>query len=97
VGIQPASKAAEGPLAGKSFCFTGALSRPRKELEGMVEALGGTLLSSVTKDLKYLVMADPESGSSKAQKAKKYGTACLDEAAFLALVEEARGHKATKV
>lgn len=90
VGVVPVSRAAQGPLAGKTFCFTGALSRPRKELEQMVTDLGGTLLSSVTKDLKYLVMADPESGSSKAQKAKKYGTQCLDEAQFLALVDAAR-------
>ena len=84
--MEPVARAAAGPLAGLTFCFTGALSRPRKELEQMVEAAGGTLLSGVTKDLKYLVMADPESGSSKAQKAKQYGTQCLDEAAFLALV-----------
>ena len=51
----------------------------------MVEQHGGTLLSGVTKELNYLVMADPASGSSKAQKARKYGTECIDEAGFLAL------------
>ena len=86
VGVVPVTKAASGPLAGKSFCFTGTLGRPRKELEQMVEDKGGTLLSGVTKDLQFLVMADPSSGSSKAQKAKKYGTQCIDEAAFMALV-----------
>jgi DNA ligase (NAD+) len=90
VGVVPVSRAAQGPLAGKTFCFTGALSRPRKELEKMVTDLGGTLLSGVTKELHYLVMADPESGSSKAQKARKYGTQCLDEAQFLALVSTAQ-------
>jgi DNA ligase (NAD+) len=86
VGVVPVNKAAAGPLAGKTFCFTGALSKPRKELEQLVEAKGGTLLSGVTKDLDYLVMADPGSGSSKAQKAKKYGTECIDEAQFMALI-----------
>ena len=52
----------------------------------MVEDKGGTLLSGVTKDLQFLVMADPASGSSKAEKAKKYGTQCLDEAQFMAMV-----------
>jgi DNA ligase (NAD+) len=85
VGVVPVNKANAGPLAGKTFCFTGALSRPRKELEQMVEQRGGTLLSGVTKDLNYLVMADPSSGSSKSQKARQYGTECLDEAGFLAL------------
>lgn len=100
VGVEPVNRAGAGPLAGLTFCFTGALSRPRKELEQMVEANGGTLLSGVTKELKYLVMADPESGSSKAQKAKQYGTQCLDEAAFLALLaggaKKPRSQKATR-
>ncbi len=85
-GVRPVEQRAAGPLAGKTFCFTGALSRPRKELEALVEKHGGSLLSGVTKDLHYLVLADPESGSSKAQKAKKYGTTCLDEDGFLALI-----------
>jgi DNA ligase (NAD+) len=84
--VVPVNKTTAGPLAGKTFCFTGTLTRPRKELEQMVEARGGTLLAGVTKDLKYLIMADPQSGSSKSQKAKQYGTECLDEAQFMALV-----------
>ncbi|HUJ57770.1 MAG TPA: NAD-dependent DNA ligase LigA [Kofleriaceae bacterium] len=84
-GVEPVTRAAAGPLAGKTFCFTGALGRPRKELEQMVEQAGGTILNGVTKDLHYLVMADPQSGSSKAEKAKKYGTECIDEAGFLAM------------
>jgi DNA ligase (NAD+) len=89
VGVVPVTPTAGGgKLSGKSFCFTGALSRPRAELEAMVEARGGTLLSGVTKDLSYLVMRDPSSGSSKAQKAAKYGTECIDEARFLALMED---------
>ena len=89
VGVVPVAPSHGGPLRGISFCFTGALSRPRKELEDMVEKHGGNLLSGVTKDLKYLVMSDPNSGSSKAEKAKKYGTKCIDEAAFLKLVGDA--------
>jgi DNA ligase (NAD+) len=87
VGVVPVTKATGGPLAGKTFCFTGTLGRPRKELEQLVEKLGGTLLSGVTKDLNYLVMADPSSGSSKAEKAKKYGTVCLNEEQFMAMTK----------
>jgi DNA ligase (NAD+) len=89
-GIVPVTRAAAGPLSGKTFCFTGALGRPRKELEQMVEDRGGALLSGVTKELNYLVMADPNSGSSKAQKAKQLGTQCIDEAAFAKLVSAKR-------
>ncbi len=94
-GVVPVNKAAAGPLAGKTFCFTGALGRPRKELEKLVEERGGTLLSGVTKELNYLVMADPSSGSSKAQKARQYGTECLDEAQFMAMVEGLASAKKT--
>lgn len=93
VGVVPVAPSHGGPLLGQSFCFTGALSRPRKEYEDMVEKHGGTLLSGVTKDLKYLVMADPNSGSSKAEKARKYGTKCINEADFLAVVDAAVGNK----
>jgi DNA ligase (NAD+) len=89
VGVVPVAPSHGGPLAGLSFCFTGALSKPRKEFEGLVEKHGGTLLSGVTKDLKYLVMSDPNSGSSKAEKARKYGTKCIDEAEFARVVAEA--------
>jgi DNA ligase (NAD+) len=89
-GVVPVAPSAGGPLAGKSFCFTGSLSKPRKDLEELVEKLGGQLFSSVTKGLTYLVMADPSSGSSKAEKARKYGTECLDEEGFARLVEAAQ-------
>ncbi len=89
VGVVPVAPSHGGPLAGLSFCFTGALSKPRKELEDIVEKHGGNLLSGVTKDLKYLVMSDPNSGSSKAEKARKYGTKCIDEAEFFKLVDDA--------
>ncbi len=61
----------------------------RKGSEDLVEKHGGGLLSGVTKDLKYLVMSDPNSGSSKAEKARKYGTKCIDGAEFLGLVSAA--------
>ncbi len=86
VGVVPvAKKKVTGPLEGLTFCFTGALSKPRKQYEQLVEARGGTLLGGVTKDLNYLVMADPSSGSSKAAKAAKLGTKCIDEETFVEL------------
>jgi DNA ligase (NAD+) len=93
VGVVPVAPSAGGALSGMSFCFTGALSKPRKEYEAMVEQHGGTLLSGVTKELNYLIMADPNSGSSKAEKARKYGTKCIDEAEFLAVVSAAAAKK----
>lgn len=90
LGVVPITREEGGPLAGLSFCFSGSHSRPRKALQNMVEKNGGTVTSSVTKGLTYLVLADPSSTSSKAQKAKKLGTEIIDEAGFEEIVR-ARG------
>lgn len=71
-----------GPLKGFSFCFTGAMESPRKELEKMTEQFGGECKSSVGRGLTYLVMADANSTSSKAEKARKVGTKCISEVEF---------------
>jgi len=74
-------------LQGKSFCFTGELrSLKRKDAEAMVQARGGTIKSSVTKGLDYLVTNTPDSGSSKNKKAQELGTAVITEDAFLRLL-----------
>jgi DNA ligase (NAD+) len=77
-----------GSLSGLSFCFTGASSRPRGELEDLVRAAGGEVKASVTKKLTYLVMADANSTTTKAQAARKNGTKVLGEADFLRMVGE---------
>ena len=85
VKISPPTVA--GPLAGKSFCFTGELSTiKRPEAESILRSLGGQAKSSVTKGLSYLVTNDPSSGSGKSKKAASFGVEILDEAAFLKLV-----------
>lgn len=85
-GIGPVSSEVAGPLDGRSFCITGKQSRPRKELEQWIESHGGRVLSGVTKDLDFLVIDDPSSMSSKAVKARKYGTRLLREDELDALV-----------
>ena len=67
-----------GSLKGKSFCLTGSMSKPRKEIEKAIEAKGGEI-ASVKSGLTYLVQADPESASSKSEKAKKLGIEILSE------------------
>jgi DNA ligase (NAD+) len=70
---------ATGPLAGMSFCLTGAMSKPRKDIEKAIEKAGGECKGSVGRGLTYLVMADSNSTSSKAEKARSMGTKCLSE------------------
>jgi DNA ligase (NAD+) len=88
-GVAPqAPKAPTGVLAGKTIVLTGALdSLTRDEAERRIVAAGGRVGSGVSKQTDYVVAgADP---GSKLAKAKKLGTAVLDEAAFLALIGRA--------
>lgn len=76
----------QGVLAGKKVLFTGTLSFPRAEARKMAEAAGAEIAGSVTKKLDYLIVgADP---GSKLEKARKYNVAVLDEAAFMALMQQ---------
>jgi len=87
LGIQPksgkvsAKKAAELPLAGKTFVLTGTLpSMTREEAAEKIEALGGHVTGSVSKKTDY-VLAGVEPGS-KFDKAKELGVKILEEAEF---------------
>lgn len=77
---------AVGSMTGKSVCFTGKTVRKRAELERMVKEAGGTVKKSVGKGLTYLVMSDPNSGSTKAKAAQKNGVECISEEDFLKMV-----------
>jgi hypothetical protein len=77
-------------LDGVTVCFTGAQPRPRAELEAMVEAAGGDCLSGVSSNLTYLVMADPNSNSTKARKAREVGTICITLGALEELIGKAK-------
>ncbi|HEY4870264.1 MAG TPA: NAD-dependent DNA ligase LigA [Candidatus Dormibacteraeota bacterium] len=74
----------EGPLIGKTFVLTGALSSlTRGQAEERIKSLGGTISSGVTKKTDYLVVgADP---GSKLEKAQRLKVPVVDEAAFLEL------------
>jgi DNA ligase (NAD+) len=87
LGIQPksekvsAKKAAELPLAGKTFVLTGTLpSMTREEATEKIEALGGHVTGSASKKTDY-VLAGAEPGS-KFEKAKELGVKIINEAAF---------------
>jgi len=77
--------AADGILAGKTFLFTGTLSRfKRSDAEALVESKGGVLLSGVSSKLNYLVVG--ADAGSKLEKAKKLGSvSILSEEEFMTL------------
>ncbi|MEW6335112.1 MAG: NAD-dependent DNA ligase LigA [Thermodesulfobacteriota bacterium] len=85
-GLSPrvASGFQTAPLAGKSFVFTGTLSRMgRAEAKALVESLGGAVTGSITRSTDFLVAGD--AAGSKLDKARREGIEVLDEAAFFAL------------
>ncbi|MDR5682877.1 MAG: NAD-dependent DNA ligase LigA [Armatimonadota bacterium] len=86
-GVRPESPEAvgTGPLAGKTFVFTGTLDGiPRRQAEEMVRAAGGVVSGSVSAKTDYVVVGtDP---GSKAERARKLGVRILDRRAFLDLV-----------
>jgi DNA ligase (NAD+) len=89
--VPPAPRATgEGPLAGRTFLFTGALERiGRREAQERIKALGGRLLSSVSVRLDVLV-AGAKPGS-KLKRAQELGVQVLDEDGFFGLLEDVGG------
>jgi DNA ligase (NAD+) len=75
-----------GALSGKHFVVTGTLeSMSRDDAADKIRAKGGIFQNSVAKDTDYLV-AGGKVGASKLAKAEAYGTAVIDEAAFIKLL-----------
>ncbi len=78
-----------GPLLGKTFVLTGTLpSWTRDEAKTRIEAAGGKVTSSVSRNTDYLVSGD--SAGSKLKKAQNLGIPVLDEAGLVDLLGDTR-------
>jgi DNA ligase (NAD+) len=79
-----AIRPANSMLSGKIFVFTGTLpTLSRDEAKARVKALGGKVVSSVSKNTDYVVAG--EDPGSKYDEAQKLGVDIIDEAEFLDL------------
>ena len=78
-----------GSLTGQTFCITGTLSRPRKEVALMIKAAGGKVVSTVSGKLDHLVAG--ESAGSKLDKANRLSVNVLSEAEVLSMIEAEAG------
>jgi len=89
-GVKPAAekRTSSSALMGKTFVFTGGLrGLSREKAKELVESLGGSATSSVSKKTDYVVAG--EDPGSKYEKAKSLGVKILDEEGFLKLIREA--------
>lgn len=87
-GVRPTAaprRRSDGPLNGKVFVLTGALSIPRDEAARQIAAAGGKVTSSVSKKTDYVV-AGSDAGS-KLEKAERLGIDILDEPALRELLQ----------
>ena len=87
-GVRPREAEAQpdGPLTGKTFVFTGTLSRmSRPQAEELVRSLGGKAGSGVTSRTDYVVAG--EAAGSKLEKAQRLKVGVLTEDEFLDLVK----------
>ena len=71
IEIEDEAKAASGIFDGKTFCITGSLSRPRKEIALFIKNLGGKVVGSVSSNLDILIAG--EKAGSKLSKAQSLG------------------------
>jgi DNA ligase (NAD+) len=86
-GVAPVAPSAPkaGPLTGMTVVLTGTLSgMTRGEAEKLIEQLGGTSASSVSKKTSLVVYG--ESAGSKLEKARALGVRTVDENQFLSMI-----------
>lgn len=72
----------------KTVCISGKLPSGKKKADyaDPLRAIGYELVDEVSKGLDYLVLADPDSTSSKAEKARKLNIAVISEEALEQLI-----------
>jgi len=87
IGLQIQQKQAKTlPLKGKKFVFTGGLdSLSRPDASDLIKQKGGLVVSSVNKDVDYVVVGN--NPGSKYDKAKKLGLTVITEGEFKKLIK----------
>ncbi len=84
---EPEEQRERGQLDGVTIVVTGTLSRPRNEIEELIEQKGGRAAGSVSKRTTYVLAgADP---GSKLEKARSLGVKVITEEEFDRLLGEA--------
>ena len=86
IGIDPIFEQNEGKFSGKRFVLTGTLpSFSRTEAASVIEKLGGSVDSSVSKNTNIVIVGD--NAGSKKEKAEKLGKEVWSEEIFINMIE----------
>jgi len=92
IDVADEAESATGIFDGKSFCITGSLSRPRKEIALAIKNAGGKVVGSVSGNLDILVAG--EKAGSKLAKAESLGIEVwVEEELFSQIAEPRKGPK----
>lgn len=93
IGLQTATASGPNSLARMTVCFTGELvcahqgeRLTRSRAWALAESAGLTVAPRLTKKVDLLVLADSDSTSEKARKAREYGTRLIAETAFWEMI-----------
>lgn len=70
-----------------TFCITGQLTQPRKQIEDLILQNGGKLATSVSSNTSYLVTNQKSSSSSKFKTAQKLNIPIINEDNLLQLIK----------
>ncbi len=76
-----------GSLKGLTFCITGSTKVPRRQLEGMIVLNGGSVKSSVCKQVTHLVCNSDSSDSTKSSKAASMGVKVIHEKTLMSMMK----------
>ena len=86
ITVTDEAESASGVFDGQSFCITGSLSRPRKEIALAIKNAGGKVVGSVSGNLNVLVAG--EKAGSKLAKAQSLGVSVWSEEDLFSKISE---------
>ena len=86
ITVTDEAESASGLFDGQSFCITGSLSRPRKEIALAIKNAGGKVVGSVSGNLDVLVAG--EKAGSKLAKAQNLGVSIWSEEDLFSKISE---------
>ena len=93
IKITDESQAVSGKFDGKTFCITGSLTRPRKEISLAIKNAGGKVVGSVSGSLDVLVAG--EKAGSKLAKAESLGIQIWNEEELFGQIAEPKAEART--